>query len=223
VIASREGRPAHGALSSAGLLPRPSTWHRGAGRAACRSSLGASTTRRSRLPRVVRTPGLRAMAAGEERARPDVAPTLAFGRHAPLNDHGYRSLGGSRACPASASLRVHTSSGGTILLILMIDEADPRPLDLRDSRPISRPPYHSDRNRIEPTASGLPEQFRGDAGHPGRERSPLSKPRSSASDGSLRSSDRALASPPKGEAHAVVDVDHFACAVGDVDEHIHRS
>jgi hypothetical protein len=81
----------------------------------------------------------------EERARPDVAPTLAFGRHAPLNDHGYRSLGGSRACPASASLRVHTSSGGTIRLILMIDEADPRPLDLRDSRPISRPPYHSDR------------------------------------------------------------------------------
>jgi hypothetical protein len=159
----------------------------------------------------------------EERARPDVAPTLAFGRHAPLNDHGYRSLGGSRACPASASLRVHTSSGGTIRLILMIDEADPRPLDLRDSRPISRPPYHSDRNRIEPTASGPPVQFRGDAGHPGRERSPLSKPRSSASDGSLRSSDRALASPPKGEAHAVVDVDHFACAVGDVDEHIHRS
>jgi hypothetical protein len=69
VIASREGRPAHGALSSAGLLPRPSTWHRGAGRAACRSSLGSSTRRRSRLPRVVRTPGLRAMAA-ERKSEP---------------------------------------------------------------------------------------------------------------------------------------------------------
>jgi len=36
------------------------------------------------------------------------------------------------------------------------------------------------------------------------------------SDGRLRSSNRTVASPPQGEVHAVVDVDHVACAVGDL-------
>jgi hypothetical protein len=120
---------------------------------------------------------------------------------------------------APSTNRIRTSSGGTILLILMIDEANSRPLDLRDSGPISRQPSHGDRNRIEPTASDPPEQFRGDAGTLDRHfRSPVPCVR--------RKSpivDRTLASPPKGEVHAVVDEDHVACAVGDVDEHIHRS
>ena len=35
--------------------------------------------------------------------------------------------------------------------------------------------------------------------------------------------DRRVASPLQGEVHPVVDINHVACAVGDVDERIHRS
>ena len=44
-----------------------------------------------------------------------------------------------------------------------------------------------------------------------------------SSDGESLIVDRTLASPPQGDVHAVADVDHVACAVGDLHERIHRS
>ena len=35
--------------------------------------------------------------------------------------------------------------------------------------------------------------------------------------------DRTVASPVQGEVHAVVDMNHVGCAVGAVDERVHRS